>query len=296
MTTCTSCGTDVSGKKFCPQCGTPVQPTATPAPAAGSTVTTTCPRCNGIVKAGAAFCMHCGSSLSAHATSATAASQPLPQQCIACHAEVPAGMAFCTNCGQSMQASATPPASATPGPAFCSNCGRQNAPGMNFCGGCGSPLTAGPATPAAQPVYPQPGQYPQAYGQPQYSTQYPQQYGQMGYQQPPMVLRCPICMAMSPVGTTNCPGCRSSLAGAVPTPASMPVQGQQGGFGSMGGFMQGAGGKYAMGALGGAAAVIGGEMLLHGLEHERGYGYEPRREGEGLLGDLGDLANDIGLL
>jgi hypothetical protein len=68
------------------------------------------------------------------------------------------------------------------------------------------------------------------------------------------------------------------------------MQGQQGG---MGNFMQGDGGKYAMGALGGAAAVLGGEMLLHGIEGERGY--EHRREGEGLLGGLGDLANDVGL-
>jgi hypothetical protein len=55
--------------------------------------------------------------------------------------------------------------------------------------------------------------------------------------------------------------------------------------------MQGSGGGMAMGALGGAAAVIGGEMLLH--EMERGRGYE--RRDEGLLGDLGGLANDIGL-
>jgi hypothetical protein len=52
----------------------------------------------------------------------------------------------------------------------------------------------------------------------------------------------------------------------------------------------------AMGALGGAAAVIGGEILLHeiegGFNRNRGYGHG---EGDGLLGGLGDLANDIGL-
>jgi hypothetical protein len=68
---------------------------------------------------------------------------------------------------------------------------------------------------------------------------------------------------------------------------------QQGQAGSFGNFMQGSGGNMAMGALGGAAAVIGGEMLLHGLEHEHGYGRE--RRDEGPLGDLGGLANDIGL-
>jgi hypothetical protein len=51
----------------------------------------------------------------------------------------------------------------------------------------------------------------------------------------------------------------------------------------------------AMGALGGAAAVIGGEILLHnverGFDRDRGYG----REDEGLLGGLGGLANDVGL-
>jgi len=73
------------------------------------------------------------------------------------------------------------------------------------------------------------------------------------------------------------------------------MQGQQGGFGGL--FQgQGPGGNMAMGALGGAAAVIGGEILLHemegGFHRNRGYG---RDEGDGLLGGLGDLANDIGL-
>src|SRR5947209_8756931 len=199
--------------------------------------------------------------------------------------------AFCTNCGQTMQPSAAAPVSAAPAPAFCTNCGRQNAPGTRFCGGCGSPLATGAASPTPPTVYPQTGPYgqPSQYEQPQYGAQYPQQgqqyqqypqqgqqypqqYGQMGYQQQPMVgqqpmvLRCPVCMAMAPVGTTNCAGCRTSLAGVVPTPATKPMQGQQGG--GLGGMFQGQGGNMAMGALGGAAAVIGGEMLLHGLEHE----------------------------
>jgi len=70
------------------------------------------------------------------------------------------------------------------------------------------------------------------------------------------------------------------------------MQNQQGG---MGGLFQGPGGNMAMGALGGAAAVIGGEILLHEVEHgfdrNRGYG----GNGDGLLGGLGDIANDIGL-
>src|SRR5438876_6304093 len=109
-------------------------------------------------------------------------------------------------------------------------------------------------------------------------------------------------MAMAPMGTPACVSCHTSLAGVVPTPANMPVQGQQGG---LGGFMQGNGGKYAMGALGGAAAVIGGEMMFNGLlngvenrvEGDMGYGggyHHHRRREEGLLGGLGELADDIG--
>lgn len=60
--------------------------------------------------------------------------------------------------------------------------------------------------------------------------------------------------------------------------------------------MQGNGGKYAMGALGGAAAILGGEMLMHEMEDGfEGGERRHRREDEGLLGGLGNLANDIGL-
>jgi hypothetical protein len=324
MATCTSCGTDVTGKKFCQQCGTPVQMTA-PIPI-GNTEMTTCPRCNGAIRANAAFCMHCGSSLSANSHPALATSTPPPpltHACPACHSEVPVGQAFCSNCGQNMTAAVAQPATAAPAYSFCTNCGRQNTIGVKFCAACGSPMTANtPATPsgyAPQGQYPpqQPSQYQpqqpygqQPYAQPQYPQPYaqqpypPQQYGPPGYQpqpmmgQSPMVLRCPVCMAMSPMGTPNCLSCHTSLAGVVPTPAAQQAQGQQGG---LGGFMQGNGGKYAMGALGGAAAVIGGEMLLHGLERgvadrvEGDMGYGHHRD-EGMLGGLGEIANDIGLL
>ncbi len=282
MTTCTSCGHDVTGKKFCPQCGTPVQ--AMNAPVASNV----CPRCSGEVTPGAAFCMHCGASLNAQAA----------------------------------------PVQTVPTPAFCPSCGQQAAPGARFCQGCGSTIGAAvPAqqgyTPATQYPMPQQGQYPQGqypqgqYAQPQYQQgQYPQgQYAQPQYQQGqypqqyalpqqgPMVLRCPVCQAMAPVGTPACISCHTSLANIVPTPASMPMQGQQGGIG---GFLQGNNGKMVMGALGGAAAVLGGEMLLHGVENgienrvegDMGYGYGERRHHrreEGGLGELGNLANDLGL-
>jgi hypothetical protein len=84
----------------------------------------------------------------------------------------------------------------------------------------------------------------------------------------------------------------------------MPAPAQQQG---LGGLMQGNAGKYAMGALGGAAAVLGGEMLLHGVENSienrvegdmgMGYGNHHHRHHrqEGLLGGLGELVDDIGL-
>jgi predicted amidophosphoribosyltransferase len=274
MATCTSCGADVTGKKFCPECGSPVQTaSAVASPTVPSNV---CPRCNGEVSPGAAFCMHCGSALSAQ------------------HAAPP------------------PP----PQPTFCTNCGKQAAPDARFCQGCGSPLGVAvpmqqgqypqyqqPQPQYAQPQYQQPQQ---AYTQAQYQQPYPQQYAQGGYpqQQQPMVLRCPTCQAMAAVGTPACPGCHTSLANIVPTPANMPV-GQQGG---VAGFLQGNNGKMVMGALGGAAAVLGGEMLLGGVEHsiersvERdmggGYGYGEHRhhhQREGGLGELGEIANDLGL-
>ncbi len=350
MATCVSCGADVSGKKFCQQCGTPVQAAAAPAPATISASSepvvtpatpSVCPRCNGEVKAGAAFCMHCGSSLSPHVTQATTPSQPVMHTCPACHTQVPIEHAFCSNCGQPIGAATAAPAPVAAAPSFCTNCGTQNAPGVKFCASCGTPMGAGAGTPAPQP-YTQSGQYPQyqqqqpysqyqqpqqPYGQPQYQQPYgqpqqpygqpygqPQQpygqpnpYGQPQYPQAPMmgqqpmVLRCPVCMAMSPVGSTNCPSCRTSLAGIVPTPANMPTQNQQGGM--LGGLFggQGQGGNMMVGALGGAAAVIGGEMLLHGIERDLAGGGNDYGEGrhhhrdEGMLGDLGNLANDLGL-
>ena len=289
MASCTSCGNDVTGKKFCPECGTPVH--SADSVESENNSTNVCPRCNGVVKPGAAFCMDCGASLSTQTAIATATPTPsvqpqsLTQTCIACHSQVPNELAFCTNCGQSMRTSTTPDVPATPVAPICASCGKQNNPGVNFCAQCGSPLSHGTGIPVPQTMYAQPSQYSQPYSQypqqsPQYGAQYPQQ---------PMVLRCPICMAMSPIGTPNCPSCHTSLANVAPTPANMSVQNQQGG---MGGLFQGSGGNMAMGALGGAAAVIGGEILLHEFEH----GFDRNRGGgDGLLGGLGDLANDVGL-
>jgi hypothetical protein len=105
------------------------------------------------------------------------------------------------------------------------------------------------------------------------------------------------------MGTTSCLSCHTSLAGVVPTPAAVPQQGQQ--QGGLGGMLQGNAGKYAVGALGGAAAVIGGEMLLHGVENSLegggnwGEGYHHHHHDEGLLGGGGGLLgglNDIGIL
>ncbi len=274
---CPTCGRDVMNKKFCPDCGTAVSQVAQSA-----------------------------------------------RRCPACQAQITASSVFCTECGHDMRIAA----SARPLGVSCPQCGRQNTPEMRFCGGCGYNLVGSAARPSGQynqqpppPPYQQPGvMYPpqqnavQAYPPPQqqqYAPQQymPQQYAQGGYQpqpmigQPPMVLRCPTCMAMAPTGTQYCNGCRTNLAGVVPTPANMPAQGQQGGF------LQSGNGKMAMGLVGGAAAVIGGEMLLNGLENriedgvegDMGYGREHHRhhhhreEDRGPLGGLGELANDLGL-
>jgi DNA-directed RNA polymerase subunit M/transcription elongation factor TFIIS len=307
--TCTKCGSDVTGKKFCPDCGTPVQQTAV---SSGQT----CPNCHNEVKPDAAFCIHCGSAL--HATASAA---PAPVSCPVCHNEVAANSEFCTSCGHDMRLAASQ-AQAPASTIACPTCGYQNAATMRFCGQCGGALQAPAATtqnsygqPAANPYgqqssqyqqqpygqvqnpYQQPGQYPQY----QQAQQAPQYYNnQQGYQAQPMmgqgamVLRCPVCMAMAPVGTPNCVSCHTSLAGVVPTPANMAAQGQQ-----QGGFLQGGGGNMAMGALGGVAAVIGGEMLLHGIENSIEGRDDDRwgrgRRDEGLLGGLGNVIDDIGL-
>ena len=341
MATCTSCGNNVTGKKFCPDCGTPVQPTS-PQGASGQFLQA-CSHCGGEVKSGATFCMHCGATLNSstqQSTHMTPAPAPATRPCPACHAQIAGATMFCTQCGHDMRVAAAPQSMA--GSAFCTNCGKQNDPSVRFCGGCGTQLVATPQTgyapssqysqysaqsapqsPYQETPYPSQASYPQqpayqqasypqqpAYQQSQYpQAQSPQPYaGQGGYQpepmvgQPPMVLRCPVCMAMAPMGTPSCASCHTSLAGVVPTPANMPAPGQQG----LGGLMQGNAGKYAMGALGGAAAVLGGEMLLHGAENSienrvegdmgMGYGHHHRHHRqEGLLGGLGELADDIGL-
>ena len=217
---------------------------------------------------------------------------------------------------------------AAPASVLCNACGQQNAANMRFCGACGAALgVPAPTDPYQQPPYRQPTpQYtqqpyaqPQQYNQPipqynqqpyaQPAPQYGQQpyYSQGGYQPQPMVgqgqmvLRCPTCMAMAPVGSPACRSCHTSLLNIVPTPANGPMQGQQGGF------LQGDAGKYAIGALGGAAALFAGEQLFNGLENsienrvedDMGYGgnqhHRHHHQGEGLLGELGRLADDVGL-
>ncbi|HEY4383891.1 MAG TPA: zinc ribbon domain-containing protein [Ktedonobacteraceae bacterium] len=301
MISCTSCGADVTGKKFCSSCGHTVQ-TASPR----QRQSTTCPQCENEINPGAAFCMHCGAALQARTAPA---SIPATRACPACQTQVANASDFCTNCGHDMHA----PARAASGH-YCNSCGQQNAPGMKFCGGCGVSLTGGPAPAYQQPPAGQPYQQqnPQVYGgQPQYPQQ-PMYPNQGNYQmqpmmgQGPMALRCPTCMAMAPVGTPNCRSCQTSLLNIVPTPANMVMPGQQGQQG--GGFLQGNAGKYAMGALGGAAAVLGGEFLLNGLENsiegrvedDMGYGERHHhrhhhREDDGMLGGLGRLVDDIGL-
>jgi len=192
------------------------------------------------------------------------------------------------------------------GPTICQRCGRQNDPGASVCHGCGQPLAHGQQpTPTPYPGnqqmpqpyqqpqppqvhyqqqqvhYPQQQTYPQQpYGQPPYPQQpygqppYPQQpYGQPYPQQPPysgfqpapnqMVILCPTCRALSPVGASHCLNCHQSLLGIPPIQANqLPPNLQP----QKGGFLQSDGGKMAVGALGGAAAAIGGFMLLDAVD------------------------------
>ena len=276
MTTCTACGSDVTGKKFCQNCGTAVKSTSVPA-TSSQAAPTFCSNCGRQATPGERFCSDCGTQLG------VAAAAP-PQQTYSSSYNQPAY-------AQPQPYNQSPPYSQQP--AYGQTDYSQSQPYSQY-------PQQSPYEQPQQPLYaPQ-----QSYGQPAYpqqspygQPQYPQ--GQPGYQpepmigQQPMILRCPVCMAMSPLGTPNCPSCRTNLAGIVPTPANMPMQNQQGGImGSLGGMMQGSGGKMAMGALGGAAAVIGGEMLLGGLEH--GFEHRDRDRDEGI-GGLGEIGRDLGL-
>src|SRR5205809_2937927 len=112
MASCTSCGNDVTGKKFCPECGTPVH--SADSIESENNSTNVCPRCNGVVKPGAAFCMHCGSSLSTQMAIATATPTPsvqpqlLKQTCIVCYKVVRTELALCNKCIQSIRTKIEP--------------------------------------------------------------------------------------------------------------------------------------------------------------------------------------------
>ena len=119
MASCTSCGTNVTGKKFCPECGTAVQIGVTQT--ASSQNMAACPNCHGEVKLGATFCMHCGNSLKAQIPSGQATPAPLPATiaCPACYAQVPATTTFCTQCGHDVRVHVAPQT----GVGHCTNCG-----------------------------------------------------------------------------------------------------------------------------------------------------------------------------
>src|SRR5689334_18913381 len=95
MLHCQTCGIDVTGKKFCPDCGTAVPTGITQT--GNSRATTLCPNCRKSVNTTATFCMHCGTALKV----ATSFSQAMPATfpCPACHTQLPSGTIFCTQCG-----------------------------------------------------------------------------------------------------------------------------------------------------------------------------------------------------
>src|SRR5438093_11199998 len=66
MATCTSCGSDVTGKRFCQECGTPVQPSGVPtASGPAAAATSFCSNCGKQSTPGERFCSNCGSPLGA---------------------------------------------------------------------------------------------------------------------------------------------------------------------------------------------------------------------------------------
>ncbi len=62
MTTCTACGTDVTGMKFCRECGAPVQPAIEKTAAPASSF---CSSCGHQAEPGERFCSNCGTQLNA---------------------------------------------------------------------------------------------------------------------------------------------------------------------------------------------------------------------------------------
>ncbi|MBE3560295.1 MAG: zinc ribbon domain-containing protein [Ktedonobacteraceae bacterium] len=141
-------------------------------------------------------------------------------RCTVCGAEV-TGKNFCSNCGAPAQ-----PAIGASAPLICERCGRQSDPGARFCNHCGDPFG-----PPAPPAY-QPGN---AYGhtnypaappppQPAYPPAPQPHYGQPVPPQPQMVLRCPVCQAISALGSQYCANCHNSLQGIPPTPVQTPGQ------------------------------------------------------------------------
>lgn len=181
MTTCTVCGRDVTGKRFCPQCGTPVQPASTVADQFAPL--STCPRCGVVAEIGATFCAECGSALYAQAPA------PAAIVCSTCGRHNDPGMAVCTNCGRPL----------TPASALTTPSGQSPYGGLE---------------PSMPPSY-APPQYPPTQGP--YGPQYPvnppsySPYIQGGYYPGPAMVRCPACGTVVPLGTAHCPHCHTSL-------------------------------------------------------------------------------------
>lgn len=199
MVTCNSCGSDVTGKNFCPGCGSPVRPTGYGAPE-----TRICPACRQQVAAASAFCSSCGHDMRA-ASSASIS-------CGRCGKQNAATLRYCGGCGSQLvpgvAAQHTSDPYASQSPYAQSPYPGTYPPHTNY---PGAPTGSGHA-----PYVP-----PQApYGQPQYGAPYGgHQPGVPG--QPAMVLRCPNCRAVATLGTAQCQSCHSSLIGVPPSPMHM---------------------------------------------------------------------------
>jgi double zinc ribbon protein len=177
MTTCTSCGNNVTGKNFCSNCGAPTRTSAgysAPAPL-------TCARCGGQNDPGVRFCNNCGNQLASGTPGnpylqANYAEAPYQQQ--------PAGYPGSPTGYTSYQ---HPYGHQVPGQSqmvlCCPTCQTVSAVGTPYCQGCHSSLIGVSPTPVHVPGHSSEVHIHHHHGQPAPYRQpgHYSQYGQHGY-------------------------------------------------------------------------------------------------------------------
>jgi membrane protease subunit (stomatin/prohibitin family) len=107
---CQNCqGVIPDGKRFCPDCGTPVPQ----GQGASAPKTITCDKCGTVIPDGAKFCPDCGDPYN-----------PCPN----CGKDLPLGAMKCPGCGAAL-------------PILCPKCGKNVSPDAKFCPSCGGAVT-----------------------------------------------------------------------------------------------------------------------------------------------------------